>query len=132
MSEQKFKVGDWAWSPFEGFQIVRIIESLDKLSEIVEHGDRRYYCDGKWNFGDLYPTLLTEAEANKFGYFREPEKPKLVQYYQGVYVFDETWMFSKRLYKNIESFRAQFDSQDFSHHKLLPAKPDFLLEDAGE
>jgi hypothetical protein len=72
MSEPKFKAGDWAWSPFCGFQIINQTSFADYP---IVHGRTEFTNCGRYGSNDAHPTLLTEAEANKLGYFRESENP---------------------------------------------------------
>lgn len=71
---QKFKPGDLAWSPFNGF---RVVASIDPRSVyVVSHGSYDFTAEGKFRYSDIHTTLLTVEEAAKLGYFPPKKKVK--------------------------------------------------------
>lgn len=73
MTEPKFKPGDLAWSPRNGFAV--ITEHSDEIYQLA-HVNYTYDRNGFAWRGDRYPTLLTLDEAAKLGYFPEKKKVK--------------------------------------------------------
>jgi hypothetical protein len=72
----KFKVGDLAWSPIDGFHII-IDGRLRNSDEYpLRHGRHHYRLDGKRFDKDKYPSLLTVEEAAKLGYYPPKKKVK--------------------------------------------------------
>lgn len=69
----KFKVGEWAWSPEVGFCVLK---SFTDDTYTLSDGYEIYTECGREGESDKHPTLLTEAQANLLGYYREGTEPK--------------------------------------------------------
>lgn len=73
----KFKEGEWAWSPFDGWKKIEIDPHSDKC---IEHGECSFYEDGTYHSDDVCASLLTEKEANEKGILRLKDKKKIKMY----------------------------------------------------
>lgn len=76
--EHEFKEGEWAWSHRDGWAQVSkaYADYPEDRYQTIRHADKLYSTTGKYLAQDVFPSLLTEEQANKLGYFREKKKVK--------------------------------------------------------
>lgn len=102
----KFKVGELAWSPYDGFAIIHI--RLPDQTHCFAHGTHWYDEEGK-NETSKFPVLLTVEEAGLLGH--EPPKREIEKYNFAYKCTDmgDSVLITKRKY-SLEEFLKTFPS----------------------
>ncbi len=73
----KFKEGDWAWSPFDGWDRVKGWCGRSGPDWPISHGGDSFTADGKFIPENKHPSLFTVEEAAKLGHY--PPKQKVTK-----------------------------------------------------
>lgn len=119
--EHEFKVGELAWSPFDGFLTIEANYSSNKMYPLI-HGGEIYTINGRQNIEWKHPTLLTVEQAAKLGYFPPKKKIKVEK---------DVWItVSDNEVKRVFHLKENPDIiSKIYKHKAVPAKLTYEIEE---